>query len=103
MLRRMSGSGRMVEMQPSDEETMRNLAEFLVLADRLQMPDSERQGILGISEELWPAVAATRVDSAEVRTEEFRRRLGYILPLMRRAVENGAGSGPDPVPTALHS
>ena len=75
----------------SSENGMReNLAEFLSLADALQMPDSERQGILGIDAAEWPAVTALDADVAEIGTESFRRRLGYILPLMRRAVANNA-------------
>lgn len=81
-------------MTPSEDGTRENLTEFLSLADALQMPDSERQGILGVDAEDWPAVAAMRADMPEIGTETFRRRLGYILPLMRRAVANNASAAP---------
>lgn len=71
------------------------MAEFLALADQLKMPESERQNILGISEADWPAIVGDPADSTENGTDEFRRRLAYILPLMRRAVAN---STPSPAP-----
>jgi hypothetical protein len=62
------------------------LAEFMVLADALDMPDSERAGILGVSLETWPVWSpATQVPE---RHAEYRRRLAYALPLMRRTLRN---------------
>ena len=75
-------------MAKSDLDIMGGLTEFLALADRLEMPESERQGIFGVSEDGWEALAAHRIDLAVVMTAEFRRRLDYILPLMRKAVTN---------------
>ena len=75
-------------MPLSDLETLGALTEFLALADRLDMPESERQGILGVGEDDWKALASIRIDSAAIATPGFRRRLDYVLPLMRRAVAN---------------
>ena len=83
-------------MPPSENAVSESLAEFLALADRLQMPDSERQGILGIAPASWPAIAAGEAGGAEIGTEEFRRRLRYILPLLRRALANRTGLAPPP-------
>ncbi len=80
-------------MANSDLDIIKGLTEFLSLADKLDMPESERQGILGVSEDGWGALAANQVDSAVLLTEEFRRRLEYVLPLMRKAATNRERSG----------
>jgi hypothetical protein len=72
-----------------------DLEEFFRLADRLDMPEAERRGILGVSESTWPVVAARAIDAAEIMKPEFRRRLTYVLPLMRSAIANlESGHGP---------
>jgi hypothetical protein len=92
----MNVAGRGDAVPQSDDGTEESLTEFLALADRLQMPETERQGILGLYAEDWPNVAEIPRDAPAVRTEEFRRRLRYILPLMRRAVANGADTAIPP-------
>lgn len=63
------------------------LAEFTSLADRLDMPDRERAGILGVTLETWPVWSpATQMPERHV---EYRRRLEYALPLMRRSLSGG--------------
>jgi len=60
------------------------LGEFRSLADRLDMPDSERAGIMGVSVETWPVWSAA--GQGPERLAEYRRRLEYALPLMRRSL-----------------
>jgi hypothetical protein len=63
------------------------VAEFSQLADQLNMPDSERAGIMGVSMEVWPVWSpATQLPD---RHAEYRRRLQYALPLMRRSLSGG--------------
>ncbi len=64
------------------------ISHFLRLADELEMPVSERAGILGIGEEEWPSWADTA--DADPRRASFHRRLAYALPLMQRTLDNSA-------------
>jgi hypothetical protein len=63
------------------------VADFTTLADRLGMPDSERAGIMGVNLETWPVWSP--FTQMPERRAEYRRRLEYALPLMRRSLSGG--------------
>ncbi len=60
------------------------MADFTRLADALNMPGVERAGILGVSLDAWPHWSPDSV--LPERQAEYRRRLEYALPLMRRTL-----------------
>ncbi|MBV9734334.1 MAG: hypothetical protein JO209_00390 [Acidisphaera sp.] len=72
----------------SEERLVAEFQEFLRVADRLAMPDSERLGVLGLSREAWWGLVQRPALAARLFTSANRRRLSYVLPLMRRSLAN---------------
>ena len=64
------------------------LREFDRMAGLLQMPSSERLGILNISEDLYLGLRNGNPAAITSVKPEFERRLSYALPLMRRLASN---------------
>lgn len=76
---------------------LEKLSEFERVAGLLQMPASERLGILNVSEELYTGLRQGNPRSISQVQPEFERRLSYALPLMRRLASNSPVVG---LPTA---
>lgn len=73
---------------------LEKLLEFDRMAGLLQMPSSERLGILNVSEEVYSGIRSGQMGAVK---PEFERRLSYALPLMRRLASNSSVVG---LPTA---
>ena len=74
-------------------------AEFMAIADHLDMPVEERRGVLGVSAELWNQVVTLRGGATLLEGPQYIRRLGYAVPLMRRTLANrGAPSAARTLP-----
>ena len=73
-------------MQPDAPSLERLLESFCDVADRLEMPETERAGILGIAMQDWPLWSLA--EEPQTRWAELARRLSYALPLMRLALAN---------------
>lgn len=76
---------------------LEKLNEFHRVAGLLQMPESERLGILNVSEELYAGLQTGNPSSVSRAEPELERRLSYALPLMRRLASNSPVVG---LPTA---
>lgn len=61
-----------------------DMAEFLRLADDLDMPEAEQRGILGLSPEAFAAWHGGTVADQQPVAAALPRRLAYSLPLVRR-------------------
>ena len=63
---------------------MEKLLEFDRVAGMLDMPESERLGILNISPEDYADLRHGGPDTYQAVKPELERRLSYALPMMRR-------------------
>ena len=67
-------------------DVLDDVRQFLDVADRLRMPDDERRGLLGVSEEAWNALSSGNVSTKAIESVQ-RRRLAYALSLIRRQAD----------------
>lgn len=78
---------------------LEKLAEFERLATSLEVPMSERLGILNVSEDVYTTLRAGQWPATEEVRPELDRRLTYALPLMRRLASAAPGrAGASKVP-----
>ncbi len=63
---------------------LEKLREFDRVATLLEMPRSERLGILNVSEEVYLGLRSSGSSFITHVKPELERRLSYALPLMRR-------------------
>ena len=81
----------MAESPRSAGALMEKIAEFERLATSLEIPMTERLGILNVSEDVYTALCGGRWPSSEEVRPELDRRLSYALPLMRRLASAAPG------------
>ncbi len=67
---------------------LEKLREFERVAAMLEMPSSERLGILNLSEEAYMVLRTGKMTATQYVKPELERRLSYALPLMRRLASN---------------
>lgn len=67
---------------------LEKLREFDRVASMLAMPESERLGILNVSEEAYSTLKSGKSAASGAVRPELERRLSYALPLMRRLASN---------------
>jgi hypothetical protein len=61
------------------------VSEFLRLGERLGMPDTELQAVIGMNTATWADLRAGQRHPGELVTSSHIRRLQYALRLMRRS------------------
>jgi hypothetical protein len=59
--------------------------DFLRLGERLSMPDTELQAIIGMNAATWEELRAGQRHPGELVSPSHIRRLQYALQLMRRS------------------
>lgn len=74
--------------QPALANVPALLQEFEGLGDMLQMPRSERCGILNVPESAYAATLAGQVGDSAPAPAELMRRMVYAVSIMRRMVAN---------------
>jgi hypothetical protein len=66
------------------------VSEFLRLGERLSMPDTELQAVIGMNETTWAELRAGQRHPRELVSASNVRRLQYALRLMRRTTASMA-------------
>jgi hypothetical protein len=61
------------------------IRDFLRLGERLNMPDTELQAIIGMNATTWAELRAGQRQPGELVSASHIRRLQYALRLMRRS------------------
>ncbi len=83
MVPAMTGIGALIE----------RLREFDRLANALEVPMSERLGILNVPEMVYVDLRDGQWPAHDAIKPEFERRLSYALPLMRKLASASPGRG----------